>query len=165
MRLINRKDIEDWAKSFDSKGHLPILISKLVRATTPKSTFAEFPSGSSVFVEGWDGIVKCTEQTAYVGEGVSLWEFGTEKNNKKKADSDYSKRTSDPLAQNPSECIFVFATPNFWRDKEKWRLEKLKDKVWKDIRVYDSRNLEEWLDIAPYVSRWFSVFVNKYPSD
>ncbi len=31
--------------------------------------------------------------------------------------------------------------------------------------VYDSRNLEEWFQIAPVPSRWFSSYVNKYPAD
>ena len=31
--------------------------------------------------------------------------------------------------------------------------------------VYDSRNLEEWFEIAPVPSCWFSSYVKKYPPD
>lgn len=165
MRLILRTDLENFAETFVSKGYFPVLISRLVRATCPQSTFLEFPSGTAVNVGGWDGIVKCLESKEYVPEGISLWEFGTTESNNTKAEDDYSKRTANPLGYNPLECTFIFATPTFWRDKDTWKNEKLKEKKWKDIRVYDSRNIEEWLDIAPSVSRWFSVYINKYPYD
>lgn len=167
MRLIVQKDIEDFAGVFVSKGYFPLLICKLVRATTPQSTFAEFPSGTAAFVSGWDGIVKCDEKREYVPLGTSLWEFGTTESNNKKAEDDYKKRTANPLGYNPKDCIFIFATPTFWKDKDKWRQKKLKDGIWKDVLVYDSRNLEEWLDLsgAGVVARWFSSFINKYPAD
>jgi hypothetical protein len=38
MKLVDRNDIEGWAERFDSKGNLPTLISRLIRATTPLST-------------------------------------------------------------------------------------------------------------------------------
>ena len=77
MRLIDRKDIESWAQSYQSKGYFPVLLSRLVRATTPINTIADFPSGTTVFVSGWDAIVNCSTDNGYVPEGISLWEFGT----------------------------------------------------------------------------------------
>ncbi|RZL55052.1 MAG: hypothetical protein EOO93_19545 [Pedobacter sp.] len=74
MRLIDRNDIELWASKIDSKGYFPILISRLVKATTPLSTLTDFPSGTAANVEGWDGIVNCRENCGYVPEGISLWE-------------------------------------------------------------------------------------------
>jgi hypothetical protein len=165
MRFILRNDIERWAERFDSKGNLPSLVSRLVRETTRRDTLTEFPSGSAVFIGSWDGIVNCSIDTAYVPKGISLWEFGTEADNKGKADDDYDKRTSDPLGYNPSECTFVFITPRFWKHKDKWRTSKLAEGKWKDIKVYDSSVIEEWLDLAQITSRWFSVFVKTYPYD
>lgn len=165
MKLVNRNDLESWAERFDSKSNLPILISRLVRATTPLSTQSDFPSGSSVFIGGWDGIVQCKEDRAYVPKGISLWEFGTETNNKGKADDDYDKRTADSLGFDKSECVFIFITPRFWRQKDKWCREKQSEGIWKEIRVYDSSIIEQWLDTATAVSRWFSSFVDRYPLD
>jgi len=68
-----------------------------VRATTPASTQADFPSGNAVYVGGWYGVVKCEQDTQYVPKGTPLWEFGTGENNKKKRDIDYEKRTKDSL--------------------------------------------------------------------
>lgn len=165
MRLVNRTDIEDWSKSFDSKGNFPILIARLVKATTPYSTISTFPSGSAAFVGGFDGYTECKETTQYVPEGVGLWEFGTEKSTPKKIEADYQKRKKDTLGYDPSKSTLILVTPRFWRFKERWRLEKLTDGFWKDIRVYDSRDLEEWLDQATVVGRWFSTYLRKFPSD
>lgn len=165
MKLVTRDDIERWAERIDSKGDLPYLISRLVRATTPASTLANFPSGSAAYIGGWDGEVNCKDDTPYLPKGISLFEFGTEGNPKGKADGDYEKRKADPLDYNPKECVFIFITPRFWKKKDKWIKEKKTEGFWKDVMVYDSSNLEQWLDIALATSRWFAGRVKRYPFD
>ncbi len=167
MKLVTRDDIERWAETSFSKGDLPYLISRLVRATTPMSTIADFPTGSALFVGGWDGTVTCQEDTAFVPKAISLYEFGTEANPKGKADKDYDKRKKDTLGYTPNECVFTFVTPRFWKFKDKWIKAKKAEGFWKDIKVYDSSNLEQWLDIALATSRWFSAQpgVESYPFD
>lgn len=165
MRLIDRKDIERWANQFDSKGNFPILISRLVHASTPTNTYVDFPSGNAVFTGSWDGLVNCQRPEEFVPEGLSLWELGTEENPKGKADKDYEKRTSDPDGYDCNACTFVFVTPRFWNKKDKWRQNRLAEGKWKDIRVYDSSILEQWLDNTAAVSRWFSSYLSKYPLD
>ncbi|MCG6190010.1 hypothetical protein K5G00_21465 [Maribellus maritimus] len=165
MKLVSRNHLEDWAKRIDSKGDLPYLISRLVRATTPMSTQSDIPSGSTAYIGGWDGIVTCEEDTAYVPKGTSLWEFGTEADNKGKADDDYDKRTANSLGYSKQECVFIFATPRYWKKKDKWIEDKKAQGIWKDVKVYDSSILEQWLDIALSVSRWFSSLIGNYPFD
>lgn len=165
MKLVTRNHLEDWADRVDSKSDLPYLISRLVRATTPVSTQADFPSGSAAYIGGWDGIVTCEEETAYVPKGISLWEFGTEAGNKGKADEDYDKRKVDPLGYTQKDCVYIFVTLRFWKQKDKWINAKKAEGIWKDVKVYDSSNLEQWLDIALSVSRWLSSRVGSYPFD
>ncbi|HQQ94756.1 MAG TPA: hypothetical protein PLQ93_09390 [Bacteroidia bacterium] len=165
MKLVTRNHLEDWAERVDSKGDLPYLISRLVRATTPVSTQADFPSGSAAYIGGWDGIVICEEETAYVPKGISLWEFGTEADSKGKADKDYDKRKLDPLGYTQKDCVYIFVTLRFWKQKDKWIKAKKVEGIWKDVKVYDSSNLEQWLDIALFVSRWLSSRVGSYPFD
>ena len=165
MKLVDRNDIETWAERVDSKFSLPILISRLVKASTPYSTIVDFPSGSAAFVGGWDGIVTCVENRGVVPDGISLWEFGTEADCKGKADDDYDSRTADSQGYTKSDCTFIFVTPRFWKQKGKWVTSKLKDNQWKDVRVYDSSIIEQWLGDAQAVARWFSSYVGKYPSD
>ena len=165
MKLVTRNDIENWANTAFSKSDFPYLVSKLVRATTPSSTQVNFPSGSTTFIGGWDGEVACKENTAYVPQGISLYEFGTEVNPKGKADKDYNKRKKDTLGYNSKDCVFIFITPRFWKFKGKWVKAKKLEGFWKDVKVYDSSDLEQWFDIAVYVSGWFANYLRKAPLD
>lgn len=165
MKLITRDDIEGWAERFDSKGFFPILMSKLVRATTPSNTEVDFPSGSAVFVGGWDGIVICESKTAYVPKGKSLWEFGTENNPNSQAEKNYIKRTKNSSGHDISTSTFIFVTGRFWATKNTWQQEKAKEGKWGNVVVYDSSDIEQWLDIAEYVLRWFADYLRKAPID
>ena len=165
MKLVTRDDIEMWVERFDAKGSFPILMSKLVRATTLTSTQVDFPSGSAVFIGGWDGIVISETKTAYVPKGESLWEFGTESKPKEQAERNYQKRTKNSLNHNISKSTFVFVTGRFWKDKNDWKQEKIKEGKWGHVEVYDSSDIEQWLEIAEYVLRWFADYINKAPID
>jgi len=167
MKLVTRDNIERWADTTFSKAALPYLISRLVRATTPASTKANLPSGSATYIGGWDGIVNCESETAYVPKGTSLWEFGTNSDIKGKADGDYNKRKDNPIGFTPKDSVFVFVTPRLWSKKDEWVKEKKAENHWKDVIVYDSVDIEQWLDIALSVSRWFAAQdgVGTYPFD
>ena len=167
MKLVTRDNIERWADTTFSKAALPYLISRLVRATTPASTKANLPSGSATYIGGWDGIVNCESETAYVPKGTSLWEFGTNSDIKGKADGDYNKRRGNPIGFTPKDSVFVFVTPRLWSKKDDWVKEKKAENHWKDVIVYDSVDIEQWLDIALSVSRWFAAQdgVGTYPFD
>lgn len=165
MKLLTHDDIKQWANRYDSKSKLPLLILRLVRATTHISTKADFPSDSAVFTGGWDGIVDCKEDTAYVPNGISLWELSTEKSVLEKANQDYNKRTSNPLDYTPKDCVFIFVTAQFWKVKKQWVKSKKEECIWKDVKAYDSVDLEQWLGMTLPVSRWFSSQVGNYPFD
>lgn len=167
MKLVTRDNIERWADTTFSKAALPYLISRLVRATTPASTKANLPSGSATYIGGWDGIVNCESETTYVPKGTSLWEFGTSSNIKGKADGDYNKRKDNPIGFTPKDSVFIFVTPRIWTKKDNWIKEKKAEDHWKDVIVYDSVDIEQWLDIALSVSRWFAAQdgVGTYPFD
>lgn len=167
MKLVNRDNLERWADTTFSKAALPYLISRLVRATTPVSTKANLPSGSATYIGGWDGIVNCESETSYVPKGTSLWEFGTSSNCKGKADDDYKKRKENSIGFTPKDSVFIFVTPRLWTKKDEWIKEKKAENHWKDVIVYDSVDIEQWLDTALAVSRWFAAQdgVGTYPFD
>ena len=154
--IITRDQLGSWADTPESKANFPHLISRLIRATTAKDTKVDIPWGSATYIGGWDGIVDSKEKTRYVPKGISLWELGTDRDPKKKADADYEKRTGDPLGYTPHDATFVFVTPRIWTKKEEWVSQKKEEKKWKDVIVYDGISLEQWLDEAPAVSRWFA---------
>lgn len=154
--MITRDQLGSWADTPESKANFPHLISRLIRATTAKDTKVNIPWGSATYIGGWDGIVDSKEKTRYVPKGISLWELGTDRDPKKKADADYEKRTGDPLGYTPHDATFVFVTPRTWTKKEEWVSQKKEEKKWKDVIVYDGISLAQWLDEAPAVSRWFA---------
>lgn len=154
MIPIDRTEIEAWGRRHEAKGEFPFLISKLIFETTPRSTFFEIPSGSAVFIGGWDGVVQCKEETTFVPENISLWEFKTN-GGKAEAESDYKKRTKDSLGFDKSKATFIFVTTDCWTTKEEWVNEKKAQNEWADVRVYDSTNLQNWLNITDITSKWF----------
>ena len=154
--IITRDQLGSWADTPESKANFPHLTSRLIRATTAKDTKVDIPWGSATYIGGWDGIVDSKEKTRYVPEGVSLWELGTDRDPKKKADADYEKRTGEPLGYTPQDATFVFVTPRTWTKKDEWVSQRKEEKEWKDVIVYDGISLEQWLDEAPAVSRWFA---------
>ncbi|MHA8106297.1 hypothetical protein [Aquirufa sp. 5-AUSEE-100C1] len=167
MKLVTRNHLENWADTTFSKAFLPYLISRLIRATTPSSTKANLPSGSATYIGGWDAIVNCETETAYVPNGTSLWEFGTSSDCKGKANNDYEKRKKNPIGYIPSDSIFIFVTPRLWTKKEEWIATKKAENHWKDVKVFDSIDLEQWLENAYSVSRWLASQdgVGTYPFD
>lgn len=154
--MITRDQLASWADKPESKANFPHLISRLIRATTAKDTKVDIPWGSATYIGEWDGIVDSKEETRYVPEGISLWELGTDRNPKKKADADYEKRTKEPLGYTPQDATFVFVTPRTWTGKDTWVKRRKEEKKWKDVIVYDGISLAQWLDEAPAVSRWFA---------
>ncbi len=163
MKWIDSTDLRSWANRRDCQETLPLLVRKLIRATSNSIQSIKFPSGESVLLGGWDGILEVTEKTEYLSSGTSVWEFGTDNDPKGKADSDYEKRIKNSLGINPSETTYIFVTPRLWTKGDKWIKEKKKDGIWKEIKVFNSETLEEWIEIAPTVGSWLAKHIGKYP--
>ena len=159
--MIERAHIENWANMQSAKGDFPQLIRRLVYATvTPYLLKGDIPYGSAVFMGGWDGEVETSQQTEYMPLGKSILEFGTNSAYKKKAEDDYVKRSAEAYeGLNKAETTFIFMTPRVWGDKKDWEEEKKKDGIWKDVRVYDSTVLAQWIISVPSVELWFAPLV------
>lgn len=164
MKWIDSTDIRNWANRRDCQELLPLLVRKLIRATSNTIQNIKFPAGDSISFGGWDGILEVKEGTDFLPAGISLWEFGTSKNPKGKADDDYLKRTTNPLGYTPSESTFIFVTPRLWQNEKDWIEEKRKEGIWKDIKVINAELLEEWIELAPTVGTWLAKHLRKYPS-
>jgi hypothetical protein len=165
MKLIDRADIEEWADKYEGKGFFPYLVSKLVYFSTLPGAQINIPYGSAVYLPGWDGVIYSDQKRPYVPAGRSLWEFGTNKDFKSKADEDFDKRADKPLGYDASECTYVFVTPRVWAKKDAWRLEKLSQNLWKDILVFDAVDLMQWLDQSGPAAVWFAREIGKAPME
>ena len=56
---FDASEIASWA----NPNQFPQLISKLILATTPATLFIDMPSGSAVWLPGWDGCLKSMAAT------------------------------------------------------------------------------------------------------
>jgi hypothetical protein len=119
---------------------------RLVLASGMHVDRAAFRAGEGVQLGGWDGLVKADSSHAFIPDGISGWEMGTNAGVRGKADGDYTTRSADPLGLDPSHTTFVFVTPRRWSNKEEWATAKRQEGHWKDVRAYDADDLETWLE-------------------
>ena len=161
---IDRKNIEDWAKQYSSQSDFPLLVSMMVYATLAPGDYSFIPWGSAVNIGGWDGLVYSDKGSGFIPAGRSIIEFGTNTDYKTKAEGDYNKRIDgkgDVI--DISQTTFIFMTPRCWKGCEKWQEEKKKEKVWKEVRVFDSRGIADLLKNTKSVSSWLSRKIGLCP--
>ena len=57
MITFDSSEIANWADKPDAQHLLPELIRLLILATVPMPSLLDMPSGSSVWLPGWDGLL------------------------------------------------------------------------------------------------------------
>ena len=84
---------------------------------------------------------------------------------KKKANHDYQNRTKGISNDERQNLTFIFVTPRNWKDKKTWEQEKRDQKEWKDVKVYDADDIEQWIEQSPVTQVWFLEKIGKYNKD
>lgn len=97
LKWVDATDLVRWADRLDARARLPQLLRLLIHATVQQPRRVGFPSGESIQMGGWDGIVEAPEGNNFVANGYSVWELGVNQDVKGKADDDYDKRVKNPL--------------------------------------------------------------------
>ena len=150
-------------KLFEAR--LPELVRKLIHFTTQKLARVSCPAGEGIQRPGFDLYVECESSTPFVPEGRSGWELKTSKAVTSEANKDFDKRTNELTANERKNITYIQVSPRKFVGKEKWRKEKLALNKWKDVRFYDSADLEEWLELAPAVDSWIAGVFGIRPND
>ena len=163
MISFDSSEIVNWTDRPDAHHVLPELVRRLILATVPLPEYLDIPSGSSVRMPGWDGLLSVSEGNPWVPGGTSVWEFSCEKNPKQKADRDYTKRTANPQGETASQTTFVFGTARRFRGKKTWMNNRRQEGQWSDVRALDADDLVVWLEQAPAVAGWFARNIGKLP--
>ena len=158
-------EISSWANRPDANHKLPELIRRLILATVPELSRLDMPSGSAVWLPGWDGQLTAESRNAWVPKGSSAWELSCRRDVGAKANDDYRKRTDPPQGVPDATATFVFITARQWSGKEQWAEARRDDGKWADVRAYDASDLAAWLVEAPAVAEWFGGIIGKLPSD
>ena len=160
---FDSSEISNWADKPEAQHQLPKLVRLLISTTITKVSLLHMPSGSSVYLPGWDGLIEVDSGNAWVPDGASAWEFSSEKGPKSKATADYEKRTADSKGVNISESTFMFVTPRKWKGKFDWARGQCKSGDWAAVRALDADDLIAWIEQAPKVAVWFAQLIGKLP--
>ena len=149
-------DIEHWANSIDSRAKLAALLRILVHSSCDGLQKVVFPAHDDSQQPGWDGEIQTTVGNPWVPGGSSGWEFGVNKDIKSKADRDFAKCVKAISKAERSEMTFVFVTPRRWPGKNTWRESHTTQMRWKDVWVWDSSDLEQWMEQSIPAQVWFA---------
>lgn len=153
---IDRNKLQSWADRRASQSDFPRLVRRLILETTPGLVQLGMPAGDGVAAGDWDGSVRTTAATAWVADGLSVWELSVNSSPNMKADDDYSKRTGTPDGTPTSECTYVEAILRPWTARAGWATGKRSDKVWRDVKAIGLDDIETWLEAAPITWAWLS---------
>jgi excisionase family DNA binding protein len=146
--LVTAVELARWADRRDSKDAFPDLMRRLL-ADTPGITDISNPAYEGVAAPGWDARATSVG-SAVLPAGELRFEFGTDKDPKHKAESDYSKREADP------SVTYVQVTPRNWAGAKAWADEKSGEGKFASVRALNAQDLELWLIQTPNVHYWIS---------
>ena len=154
--LATSTDIVAWADGTQSRADFPNLVRRLILETA-EPTRLSFRAEEGTDLGGYDGWVEAPTHTAHVPAGTSVWELGTNKKPKPKADGDLKARTQNPDPADPAATEFVFCTPRRWPGKDDWAEAASASTPWRNVRAYDVDDFAAWLASAPGTHVWFSA--------
>jgi transcriptional regulator with XRE-family HTH domain len=167
IRWIDSTDLSNWANRRSCQDTMPELVSRLIRASMGPAARLRFPSGDSIQQPDWDGVceIGAAISDPYIPSGTSGWEIGTQRDKiKDKANSDYEKRSADPVGLQSAQSTFMFVTPRRWTKKREWVSERKKDGKWAEVRALDADDLVHWIELFPAVGAWLATILGKRPA-
>lgn len=153
---IRAIEIHDWAQRNSARRELPALVRRLVHTTGHDLTRVDFPAYDNAERKGWDGIIETSVPTPWIPEGKSGWELSCRGDIKGKAEIDYVKSLKAVQPKERQDTTFVFVTARTWKRKQDWAKEKTAAGHWKDVRVFDASDLEQWIEQSAAVQIWFA---------
>ena len=144
---LKAQQLHDWPQnSLEARQLFPVLVRKLIHSTGEELRHVDFPGYDNSQRHGWDGWLEADAATAWIPEGRSGWELGTDAHPRVKAERDYQIRVANVSANERADCTFVFVTPRNWPGKTAWEKEKSAARTWKAVRALDASDLEQWLE-------------------
>lgn len=159
--LVSAADLDQWAGRSDAKTAFPDLMRRLL-AATPGISNIDVRAYEGTAAPGWDGSATSTG-SAFLPAGELRFEFGTEKDSRRKAQEDYEKRVL-ALPQD-EDAVFIFATPRNWATGRGWASEIASENRFAGTKVIDAHVLEGWLHATPSVHYWISERLGRHPRD
>lgn len=173
MKWIDAKFLdEQWSSTHAAEGMLPELVRDLIHGSVDdlsKIHEIRFPVGDMDRIPGYDGKLEIDGTfNAFIPNGKSVWEIKTSKSYISAANDDFEKRSKNPEGIDKSITTYVCVTSKAWKNgkegKDDWITEKkTQDPNWKDIKVIDAVDLEQWIEWCPGVGANFAKKTEKSP--
>jgi hypothetical protein len=151
---VTARHIAEWAGGKSAQAALPRYVRRLIHDAGNITQIA-VPAGDSTSQPGWDGEITSEHGNAWVPKGKSFWEMSCEAQPASKANYDYNKRTDESPEDIRKASTLVVVTARKWIQKRKWLADKQAAADWKEVRVYDADDLEQWLEQTPAVKLRF----------
>ena len=154
---VKARDLEAWVdRNTPARSRFAVFLRTLANSTGRELTKIDFPGNDDAERPGWDGYIEAREPTSRIPDGISGWEFGTNGNIKEKADGDFAKSVKATEKSERETITFVFVTPRHWPAKAAWVKAQKSKGLWKDVRAFDSSDLEQWLEQSIAGQVWFA---------
>jgi hypothetical protein len=163
LGLADRDDLVQWGATEGAAANLARLLRRAILETGDGLVSVGFAAGVGVYGSGWDGTARATNSTAMVPGGLSLWELSTREDVKRKADSDFTKRTATPDETATTDAAYVAVSTRTWKNRDTWAKENAKIGRWREVRAYGVDDLETWLEDAPVTHAWISEIIGLTP--
>jgi excisionase family DNA binding protein len=159
--LVTANELNAWAERDDAKRSFPELMRRLL-AATPGLINVDVRAHEGVAAHGWDGTAT-SSGSPYLPVGELRFEFGTDRDSKRKAQKDYDKRVGTLPFDGSS--VVVFVTPRSWPGGKKWASDRASEQKFAGVKVIDAHVLEGWLQSTPSVHYWISERLGYRPRD
>lgn len=160
LELITATQIENWFANNPRRAQeiFPDLIQRLIKeSATTIPCEIRFPHGDKINSDGFDGFLKISGVvSSYIPNGESVWELGaTVKTPVQKVIDDYKKREAHTGVEQKKKSTFILVTPVSFSSSSSEKIKKtIKADSWKEVRVYTSIEICDWLSNCLVTSVW-----------
>ncbi|MEW5883645.1 MAG: hypothetical protein AB1725_05420 [Armatimonadota bacterium] len=162
MMYADANDLVALADRHDGPSILHELVARMIAETaSSRARSMHFRTGSGISLTGWDGQLEIDDPIWPLPGGRSYWELSADQNVKRKANEDYSKRTTNTDSAACSSSTFVFCTLRRWRDVGTWENSKRSQCDWHNVVALDADGLYNWLLQCPGTHLWISQYLGK----
>lgn len=148
-----------------SETFIPYLIRRLIKKEVDEKTLVNMPSGDAVSTKGYDGVLKVNKSNnAYVPEGKSYWEIGTNRDSLAKVKRDYEKRKKEKPDCTDITYVAVSTGILDTKKKEDFLKDSNKDGYYKKVCLIDANDIANWaskyLDICKLIYKEYNSNLN-----
>lgn len=160
---IEATDVEYWVDSqtVSSRSKIPLLLRRLVHATTDGLTEIDFHGGEESERKGWDGETETAVGSEKVPAGKTGWELSASSDLPRKPTSDIKEREKKLSKAEREETTFVFVTARRWPGKDSWAKTHRASGAWKDVKALDADDLAQWIEQSIATQIWFAEQIGK----